>query len=120
MVSWLEVTLTPADDGTTLELAHEAHVDPDLWGQFGPGAVGVGWDLALMGLGLHINSGEQVDAGEGAAFPTTPDGVEFVRAAAASWADAAVGDGEGHGPAHEAAARTVVFYTTPPENGSGG
>jgi uncharacterized protein YndB with AHSA1/START domain len=120
MVSWLEVTLTPADDGTTLELAHEAHVDPDLWGQFGPGAVGVGWDLALMGLGLHINSGEQVDAGEGAAFPTTPDGTEFVRAAAAGWADAAVGDGDEHGPAHEAAARTVVFYTTPPENGSGG
>jgi hypothetical protein len=39
-----------------LELAHEAHVDPDLWGQFGPGA------------------------------------------------------------AHEAAARTVAFYTTAPED----
>jgi uncharacterized protein YndB with AHSA1/START domain len=39
MVSWLEVTLTPADNGTILELVHEAPVDPDLWGQFGPGAV---------------------------------------------------------------------------------
>src|ERR1700742_5162401 len=61
MVSWLEVTLTPAADGTTLQLAHEAHVDPGMWDQFGPGAVGVGWDLALMGLGLHIDSGETVD-----------------------------------------------------------
>src|SRR5262245_36824103 len=115
MVSWLEVTLTPADEGTTLELVHEAHVDPDLWKQFGPGAVGVGWDLALMGLGLHIESGAAVDRRAGAEFPTTPDGVEFVRGAAAGWADAAVDNGDEHGPAHEAAARTVAFYTVPPE-----
>src|SRR3954454_4580488 len=61
MVSWLAVTLAPEADGTTLELVHEAHVDPNLWGQFGPGAVGVGWDLALMGLGLHVDSGAPVD-----------------------------------------------------------
>src|SRR5262245_59851375 len=68
-VSWLEVTLIPVDDGTTLELAHEAHVDPEFAKQFGPGAVGVGWDLGLLGLGLHIESGAPVDPAEGAAFP---------------------------------------------------
>ena len=115
MVSWLEVTLTSEADGTTLELAHEAHVDPDLWGQFGPGAVGVGWDLGLMGLGLHIDSGEPVDREAGLAFPLTPEGLEFVRASAAGWADAAVGDGDEPGPAHEAAERTVGFYTTAPD-----
>jgi uncharacterized protein YndB with AHSA1/START domain len=119
MLSWLEVTLTPAGDGTTLELAHEAHVDPDLWGQFGPGAVGVGWDLALIGLGLHLESGAQVDPEEGARFPTSPAGVEFVRGAAASWAGAAVADGDEPGPAQEAAERTVAFYTVEPEDGSG-
>jgi uncharacterized protein YndB with AHSA1/START domain len=118
MMSWLEVTLTQVDGGTTLELAHEARVDPDLWGQFGPGAVGVGWDLALRGLGLHLESRAPVDPGE-AAFPTSPDGVEFVRLAAAGWADAAVGDGDEPGPAHEAAARTVAFYTTAPEDVAG-
>ena len=41
MLSWLEVTLIADGERTTLELAHEAHVTPDLWGQFGPGAVGV-------------------------------------------------------------------------------
>src|SRR5215831_19978811 len=88
MLSWLEVTLTPAENGTTLDLAHEAHVDPDLWGRFGPGAVGVGWDLALVGLGLHIESGSAVDPETALAFPTSPVGVEFVRHAAASgtWA----------------------------------
>ena len=115
MVSWLAVTLTSAADGTTLELAHEAHVDPELWGQFGPGAVGVGWDLGLMGLGLHIETGAPVDPQEGLAFPTTPPGVEFVRQAAAGWGEAAIADGDDAGPAREAAERTVAFYTTVPE-----
>ncbi|WP_037055272.1 SRPBCC family protein [Pseudonocardia asaccharolytica] len=116
MVSWLEVRLTPAGDGTTLELAHEAQVDPDLWGQFGPGAVGVGWDLGLMGLGLHIESGAPVDPELAATFPTSPEGVEFVRRAAAGWAEAAVIDGDEPGPAYEAAERTVAAYTTQPED----
>src|SRR5918999_1598894 len=86
MMSWLDVTLTPAGDGTTLELAHEAHVDPDMWGQFGPGAVGVGWDRALMGLGEHIESGAPVDKEQALAFPTSTEGVEFVQRAATDWA----------------------------------
>jgi uncharacterized protein YndB with AHSA1/START domain len=114
MTSWVEVNFIAADDGTTLELVHEAHVDPDLWGQFGPGAVGVGWDLALWGLGLYIEN-PQFDKEAAAAFPVTPEGVGFVREAATGWADAAVGDGDERGPAHEAAERTVVFYTTVPE-----
>jgi uncharacterized protein YndB with AHSA1/START domain len=119
MVSWLQVTLHPAGDGTTLELAHEAPVDPELWGQFGPGAVGVGWDLALMGLGLHIDSGDPVDPAEGLAFATTPEGVAFVERSATGWADAAVGDGDEQAAAHEAAARTVAFYTGAPEDAPG-
>jgi uncharacterized protein YndB with AHSA1/START domain len=117
MLSWLEVTLTPAGDGTTLELAHEAHVDPDLWGQFGPGAVGLGWDLALRALGIHIESGEPVDPGE-VEYPTSPAGAEFLRTAAAEWADAAVADGDEPDAAQEAAARSVAFYSGAPEDGS--
>jgi hypothetical protein len=117
LVSWLEVSLSPDGDGTSLELVHEAHVDPYLWGQFGPGAVGVGWDLGLLGLGLHVESGAPVDPAEAAAFPVSPQGVAFVERAAAGWADAAVRDGDEAAAAHEAAARTVVMYTTPPEAG---
>jgi uncharacterized protein YndB with AHSA1/START domain len=119
MTSWLVVTLTPAGDGTTLELAHEAHVDPEMWGQFGPGAVGVGWDLALMGLGEHIETGEAVDKEKALAFPTSPSGVEFVTRAAGDWADAAIGDGDEPEAARAAAERTVGFYTVEPEDGSG-
>ena len=118
-VTWLEITLAPDGAGTRLELAHEAPVNPAMWGQFGPGAVGVGWDLALMGLALHLESGAAVDPATAITFPTSPDGIAFVERSAAGWADAAVRDGDAAGPAHEAAARTVAFYTIPPEAAPG-
>ncbi|MBX6387892.1 MAG: SRPBCC family protein [Frankia sp.] len=118
MVSWLSVTLTPADGsagtGTVLELVHESPVDPQFWAQFGPGAVGVGWDLALLGLAMHIQTGQPVDPEVQAGFTFTPEGLELVRRSASGWADAAIADGDEAGPAREAADRTVAFYTTPP------
>lgn len=119
VVSWLQLTLTPAPDGTVLELVHEAPVDPEFWDQFGPGAVGVGWDLALMGLGVHLDTGEAVDPAEGQGFAVSPTGVEFVRAAALDWAAAAVRDGDDHAAAHEAAERTIAFYTVLPDEPAG-
>jgi uncharacterized protein YndB with AHSA1/START domain len=115
MTSWLRISLFPDGEGTTLELLHEAQLDPDMWGQFGPGAVGVGWDLGLMSLDRHLATGAPVDPVEGAAFPLSREGTEFVRQAASEWADAAVKDGDEAGPAREAAARTLAFYTVAPE-----
>lgn len=117
--SWVTVLLTPTDDGTALELVHEAPVDPDMWKQFGPGAVGVGWDLALLGLGLHVDTGEPVDPEMATTFTLTPEGAEFVRACADAWAEAAVADGDEQEVASEAADGTVAFYTTPPDSGAG-
>jgi hypothetical protein len=108
------VVLTPGDGGTVLELSHEAPVDPDFWAQYGPGAGGVGWDLALMGLGLHVDSGAPVDPAAALAFPTTPAGVDFVRRAATDWAAAAIADGDDAEAAHAAADRTIDFYTVDP------
>ena len=121
MVSWLRVHLSPAGDGTTLELVHEAHVDPDMWDQFGPGAVGVGWDLALMGLGLHVETdgAPAPRPDEAAAWTVSPEGVRFVETAADGWAEAAVADGDDATAARDAARRTVDFYTVEPEDGSG-
>jgi uncharacterized protein YndB with AHSA1/START domain len=118
-LSWLEVTLIPDGERTTLELAHHAHVDPGLWGQFGPGAVGVGWDLALLGLDRHIDSGAPVDPSEAAAFAASPDGAELIRVAAASWAEAAIADGDEPAMARQAAARTLAFYTGVPGSAGG-
>jgi uncharacterized protein YndB with AHSA1/START domain len=115
-VSWLEVTLRPADGGTTLELVHESPVDPDFWTQYGPGAVGVGWDLSLMGLGRHLGTGESLDPKEVEAWSISPEGVAFARAASTGWADAALVAGDDPAQAHAAGERTLAFYTTPPES----
>ncbi len=118
-ISWVTVRLSATADGTTLELEHEAPVDPAFWEQFGPGAVGVGWELGLMGLGLHIDSGEPVDPVEGAAFATTPDGIDLIRRSATGWADAAIADGDDAEAARAAAARTLDFYTVEPDPSAG-
>lgn len=116
MVSWLTVHLTPADGGTALELVHEAPVDPDLWKQYGPGATGVGWDLSLMGLGLHLASGESLDPAEVQAWSLSPEGIEFARLANTGWVDAAIAAGDDADQARAAGERTLAFYTTPPES----
>src|SRR5690606_27835180 len=49
-VSWIEVYLEPAGEGTRLELHHIApHPNPH-WDSYGAGAGGVGWELGLLGL----------------------------------------------------------------------
>ncbi len=116
-ISWLTVSLTLADGGTVLELVHEAPVDPVMWDQFGPGAVGVGWDLAMIGLHLHLGGGAAVDPAEGAAFPTTPGGRLFVERAATGWAEAAIADGDPAEAARAAGAATTAFYTGEPQEG---
>lgn len=110
-LSWLEVTLTPHGERTQLELAHETPADPDRWARFGPGAVGVGWDLSLLSLGRHVEGGAPGDPKEAAAFLASAAGAEFVQTVAAGWAEAAAADGDEVGAAQQAAARTVAFYT---------
>ncbi|MBO3094942.1 SRPBCC family protein [Cellulomonas dongxiuzhuiae] len=110
-VSWVEVLLTPADGGTELTLRHEAHVDPEFWEQFGPGAVGVGWDLALWGLAAHLATGEAIAKDVGEEWPTTPEGQAFVERATAGWARADAADGRETTSAEAAGQRTFGFYT---------
>ena len=52
--SELRVTLTPEGDGTRLTLQHSGEVPYEFYDQFGPGATGVGWDQALLGLAAYL------------------------------------------------------------------
>lgn len=113
--SWVTVTLEPVDERARLELRHEAHVPAELWQEYGPGATGVGWDGALMGLGLHIASGEAVDPDEVLEWSTSEQGRAFHRAASEAWADAAVDAGMPEAEARAAADRTLAFYSPPAE-----
>ncbi|SEG71314.1 Uncharacterized conserved protein YndB, AHSA1/START domain [Thermomonospora echinospora] len=115
-VSWIEVRLTEEGDGRTrLELEHIAHVDDDLWAQYGPGAVGIGWDLSLLGLATHLSSGAALDPAEVAAWSASEDGRLFTALSSERWCEASIAAGTDKDAAQAAAERVFAFYTTPPE-----
>jgi len=111
-VSWIEVRLRPEPDGRTrFELEHIAHVDDERWAEFGPGATGVGWDLALIGLFLHLASGAPVDPDAVAAWSASEDGARFMTTSSQRWRDASVAAGTDPAAAEAAARRTTAAYT---------
>jgi uncharacterized protein YndB with AHSA1/START domain len=114
--SWVELRLTPEAGGRSrFTLEHIAHVADELWDQFGPGAVGVGWDGALLGLALHVASGgEPVDRAAVEAWQASDEGRRFNSLASERWAEASIAAGTDPEEAQAAAARTTDFYTGEP------
>ena len=109
-VSRVEVRLT--DDGAgraRLALTHTAHVS-ELWCEYGPGAVGVGWELGLVGLAIHLMQPTEPKLDE-AAFAASPDGKAFIAGSSDGWGQAAVAVGADPDAARAAARRTTAFYT---------
>ncbi|HYD45061.1 MAG TPA: SRPBCC family protein [Phenylobacterium sp.] len=105
-ISWVNVALSADGDRARLELEHIAHVE-DHWRQFGPGAVGIGWDLSLIALARHL-AGEPYDE---AAFSASDEGKAFIHGSGEGWREADIASGEDAAAATERAARTVAFYT---------
>ena len=107
-VSWVDVYLTPTDADTMLRLEHVALVEDfdDKWDEFGPGAVGVGWDSALLGLAEHLATGEAVNPDF-----ADPALLEFMRRSSDDWCRASIAYGTARQQAEEAAARTTAAYT---------
>jgi uncharacterized protein YndB with AHSA1/START domain len=116
-ISWIDVRLTPETNGETrLELEHIAPVDDERWAEFGPGAVGVGWDGGFMGLALHLSSGASVDPSESAAWAGSDEGRRFMSLSSQRWCDANIAAGASPADAQAAADRTTAAYTgTAPE-----
>jgi uncharacterized protein YndB with AHSA1/START domain len=112
-VSRIELRLEPAGDGTRFTLLHSVPED-DHWRRFGPGAVGVGWDLGLWGLGRHIESGAAVDREAAASWMASADGREFVTTSGRSWGEAHAAAGADADTARAAADATVAAYTGAP------
>jgi uncharacterized protein YndB with AHSA1/START domain len=110
-VSWIELRLSEASgDRTRFELEHIAAVD-DHWTRFGPGAVGVGWDLALLGLTQHLATGEAIDPEAGMAFLASENGRRLVEESSRGWCEAAIAAGADAAEATAAAERTFEFFT---------
>ena len=117
-VSELEIRLSPTGEGsTTLELEHVAIVPDDRWDEYGPGAVGVGWDQGLLGLEAHLRGESPRDP---EAFAMSDEGRAFFAASSGAWAAANVAAGADPEVAARAAANTTGFYAPDPDAGSPG
>jgi len=85
-VSWVDVKLEKVKARETrLTLEHVAFVPEPFWDEYGPGAVGLGWDLGLLGLELHLEAPDEDTAAEGQAWTMSPEGVSFQRGLSDSW-----------------------------------
>jgi hypothetical protein len=106
------VRLAPSGVGrTTLELEHAATVPPEQWTEYGPGAVGVGWDLTLLGLTLHLSGRSLDEAGGAEAWAMSPEGRRFHTMSSEAWGEANVASGAKPDDAGAAVRNTTAFYT---------
>ena len=109
-VSWVEVRFsTDEASHTRLTLTHTSLLS-EHWDMYGPGAVGVGWELSLMGLAIHVAQPNEPKPDE-AAFATSPDGKAFITGSSERWGHASVAAGTEPEAAHATARRTTAFYT---------
>lgn len=112
-ISWVEVRLEEnAHGGSVLQLEHIYHPYEEFERTYGPGAGGVGWELALLGLDLHLSSpGDAPTPAEIEAWLETEPGKTLIRGASDGWAAASIAAGTPELAAREAAQRTTEFYT---------
>ena len=110
LVSWVEVDVSEEGAGQArLTLTHIQHTS-DHWSQYGAGATGVGWEMGLMGLALHLAdpTAPKPDAAE---FAASADGRALLVGSSEAWGEAAIAGGTDPETARERAGRTTAFYT---------
>ena len=109
-VSWVVATFSPDGDGSRIRVEHIAHVD-ERWPEFGPGAVGIGWDMMLFGLSMHLTTGEHLDDAQALEWQMSAEGLEFMKRSVAAWTEAQIASGEDSAAAEAAAQRCLAAYT---------
>jgi hypothetical protein len=78
-----------------------------MWTRFGPGAVGVGWDLSLLGLSLHLSGGVLPDH---ETFHETEEGRQFITRISQAWGETFLATGADAEQVAAATAATTAFY----------
>ena len=107
--SIVDVVLEPDPDlgGTRLTLTHTAVVPPEMWDTFGPGAVGVGWELGVVSLAAHL---EGQEIGTPADLETNPEYHAALAASSEEWGVAYRAAGVDDETVARAVAATTGFY----------
>jgi len=111
--SQVEVRLSPTGEGKTLlRLDHAAVVPPEMWAEYGPGAVGVGWDLGLVGLSMHL---QDPSATKPEGVESSPEVRRFIPRSSAAWGAALAATGADSAQVDKAVANTTAFYAPDPD-----
>ena len=115
--SWIDVSITSeSPDRARLVLEHIAHVDDEIWHEFGPGAVGIGWDSMVLGLAIHLSTGESIDPSFGKEWTGTEDGRRFMTQSGEAWYTANVALGEDPAAARAMTDRCIAAYLGEEQN----
>lgn len=113
-MSWVTLRLAREGQGTRLTLEHlmrAEDLEGDHWRQYGPAAVGVGWDLSFFGLARHLETGGERPPEADPAWMASDEAKAFMRESASAWAAAHIASGEDAETAQGMAERTAAFYT---------
>lgn len=112
--SWVSVTIEKSDEGALLTLEHEHPANNKSqahWDQYGPGATGVGWELAMLGLNMHLSGDGKSSVEAGAKWAEGSTDKATLRAWSEAWGKAHTEAGADTQTAMDIAERTARFYT---------
>lgn len=107
--SWIDVRVAADGGMARMTLEHTAIIE-DHWNRFGPGAVGIGWDLAVMGLARHLATGTSADRAAAEAWMRSQNGKDLMSRSGELWRVAHVASGIDPAAAKERSDRTIAFY----------
>ncbi|SDZ19786.1 Uncharacterized conserved protein YndB, AHSA1/START domain [Micromonospora pattaloongensis] len=109
-----EVTVRLSDGAgeTLVELEHTAVVDERFWAEFGPGATGVGWDLALLSLHLHLRN-EAIVTADPEAGQHSPEFTGLAALSSRAWGTALAAAGASAAEVTTAVEHTAALYAPP-------
>lgn len=113
-ISWVGVSVESSEDEAFLILEHEIPTDEKSeahWSEYGPGATGVGWDMAFLGLDAHLSSDGRPLLVAGLAWAGSAQGKVTLRTWADAWGKAHARAGTPRQIAQDMAERTAGFYT---------
>lgn len=109
-ISYIAVDLEAVDSGhTRLSMTHSGDIPTEWWEQYGPGAGGIGWDLAFLGLSHYLATNSTTPA-ESTEWAGTEDAKRFMAGSSQRWADLSIQAGTPEGVARAAEKQTTAMY----------
>ena len=106
-VSWVGVDVADAGAGQARLMLTHVFRDSARYTEYGSGATGVGWELGLVGLAIHLERPEEPMFDE-AELMASPEGKAFISGSSNGLAGAAIENGEDTAAARAAAERTAA------------